>query len=72
MKKYALIPIAAAFILLTGCNFIKPKQQAPVQEVIQVKAEPAAIQEIPSINEFTATVTSQYCQQHCARHECTH
>lgn len=56
MKKYALIPIAAAFILLTGCNFIKPKQQAPVQEVIQVKAEPAAIQEIPSINEFTATV----------------
>ena len=56
MNNYRLVSLITAVILLTGCGLKADKQQDVAQEKIVVKAAAVTLEEVPQINEFTATV----------------
>ncbi len=56
MNNYRLVSLITAVILLTGCGLKADKQQDVAQEKIVVKTAAVILQEVPRINEFTATV----------------
>ena len=56
MNKYRLIPLITVALLLAGCGIKGQNQQEAAPEKIVVKAAAVTLEEVPQINEFTATV----------------
>lgn len=56
MNKYRLIPLITVALLLAGCGIKGQNQQEASPEKIVVKAAAVTLEEVPQINEFTATV----------------
>jgi RND family efflux transporter MFP subunit len=56
MNNYRLVTLITAALLLAGCSSTGKKQQDVAQEKILVKTAAVTMEEVPQINEFTATV----------------
>lgn len=56
MNNYRLVTLITAALLLAGCGSTGKKQQDVAQEKILVKTAAVTMEEVPQINEFTATV----------------
>lgn len=56
MNKCRSIALLVAAFFLTGCRFAGQKQQEVIQEKIVVRTTPVTMEEVPQINEFTATI----------------